>query len=102
MKTSFLYGELTGPLLVLALLLKRKVENGQLVLKHPLEGDCSFKLSEPDAQALYDLLNDQSVYKGKKFHLERDGLLTPGFKIILEDYRNQGQKSEAIKAIRPY
>ena len=51
-----------------------------MVLTHETEGKYTVELNESDFKEIYDLLNGD-----KKLKLEKDGFLTPGFKIVLAD-----------------
>lgn len=69
-----------------------KFEDGRVTFVNPGEGQVAFIINKQDAQALQDLLSRDTglaIYK--------DGLLTPGFKIVPWQMAEVGEKIELTR-----
>lgn len=63
-------------------------KNGKITFIHPQEGEVSFVIDNTDASILQELLSHSDDDLG----LYNDGLLTPGFKIVMSGMENEGEK----------
>ena len=76
------------------------VEEETIVFKASENDKCSFDVGRQDAEILDNFLHCRGDYQGERLNLCRDGILTPGFKIVLKGMNDFGKKDSAIQPTR--
>jgi len=69
-----------------------KFEDGKITFVNPCEGDVSFSIKSEDASALRAILNGN-----RQLGLYRDGMLTSGFKIVLDGMEEEDERVELTR-----